>query len=62
MNNVSHIVLFQKHNDLFFMKHCCNLAEQSDETQKQPPEVFIKKLFLKILQYSQEDTCIGISF
>ena len=27
--------------------------------QKQPPEVFYKKLVLKILQYSQENTCVG---
>ena len=30
--------------------------------QKQPPEVFYKKLFLKISQYSQENTCVGVSF
>ena len=30
--------------------------------QKQPPQVFYKKMFLKNLQYSQEITCIGISF
>ena len=27
--------------------------------QKQSPEVFRKKVFLKILQYSQENTCVG---
>ena len=31
--------------------------------QKQPLEVFFeKKLFWKILQYSQENTCAGASF
>ena len=30
--------------------------------QKQPPEVFCKKkVFLKILQESQENTCVGVS-
>ena len=30
-------------------------------SQKQPPEVF-QELLLKIQQYSQENTCIGVSF
>ena len=31
--------------------------------QKQPLEVFYKKkLFLKTLQYSQENTCVGVFF
>ena len=30
--------------------------------QKQPPEEFYKKGVLKILQYSQENTCVGVSF
>ena len=30
--------------------------------QKQPSELFYKKLFLKILQYSQKNTCVGVSF
>ena len=29
--------------------------------QKQPPEVFRKKKFLKILQYAQENICVGAS-
>ena len=29
--------------------------------QKQPPDVSKKKLLLKILQYSQENTCVGVS-
>ena len=29
---------------------------------KQPPDVFYKKLFLKILQYSLKNTCVGVSF
>ena len=28
--------------------------------QKQPPEVFFKALFLKILQVSQESTCVSL--
>ena len=32
----------------------------SKEAQKQPPEVFYKKLFLKIRQYLQENTCTGV--
>ena len=33
------------------------------ENQKQPPEVFYKKrLFLKFLQYSQENPFVGVSF
>ena len=30
--------------------------------QKQPQEVFYKKVFLKILQNSQENTCARVSF
>ena len=30
--------------------------------QKQPPELFYKKLFLKILQYSQENAFVRFSF
>ena len=30
--------------------------------QKQPLEVFRKKVFLKILQISQENTCVEVSF
>ena len=33
--------------DIFYFSYC----------QKQPPEVFYKKLFLKIGQYSPENTC-----
>ena len=29
---------------------------------KQPPVMFFKKMFLKILIYSQENTCIGALF
>ena len=31
-------------------------------TQKQPPEVFCEKVFLEILQNSQENTCARVSF
>ena len=31
-------------------------------TQKQPLEVFRKKVFLKILQISQENNCVEVSF
>ena len=30
--------------------------------QKQPPEVFYEKLLRNISQYSQENTCVGVSF
>ena len=30
--------------------------------QKQPPEVFYKELFLNILQYSQKNAWVGVSF
>ena len=33
-----------------------------ESTQKQPPEVFCKKLFLEITQNSQENTCARVSF
>ena len=29
---------------------------------EQTPEVFVKKVFFKILQNLQENTCVGISF
>ena len=30
--------------------------------QKQPPEVFWKKVFFKISKTSQESICVGVSF
>ena len=30
------------------------------EVQKRPVEVFCKQLFVKILQYSQENVCVGV--
>ena len=30
--------------------------------QKQPSKVFFKKVFLKISQYSRENTCVGVTF
>ena len=30
--------------------------------QKQPPEVFCKKTFLKVSQYSKENNSVGVSF
>ena len=30
--------------------------------QEQLPEVFYEKLLLKISEYSQENTCVGVSF
>ena len=39
----------------------CFFLGSSKEVQKEPPEVFYKKkLFLKIPQYSQESTCVGV--
>ena len=35
---------------------------KNKDKKKQPPEVFWKKLFLEILQKSQEDTCARVSF
>ena len=32
------------------------------KVQKQPPEVFCKRVFLEISQISQENTCAGASF
>ena len=41
-----------------------NEPQRSPEfVQKQPPDVFFKKkVFLKLLQISQENTCVGVSF
>ena len=33
-----------------------------EASQKQPPEVFHKKMLLKIIQNSHKNTCIGVSF
>ena len=33
-----------------------------NHSQKQPHEVFHKKLFSNILRYSQENTCVGVQF
>ena len=36
---------------------------QSNRNQKQSfTDVFLKQVFLKHLEYSQENTCVGISF
>ena len=41
----------------------CKYTSASLPVQKQPPEVFCKKkLFLEILQNSQENTCARVSF
>ena len=39
-----------------------NMKEAHCVRQKQPPETFYKKLFLRISQYSQENTCVADSF
>ena len=36
--------------------------EDSNKAKKQPAEMLYEKLFLEISQYSQEDTCVGVSF
>ena len=49
---------------------CCNsiafsviISKSSGKGQKQPRKLILwKKLFLKILQYSQENTFVGVSF
>ena len=33
-----------------------------ESTQKQPPELFCKKVFLEITQNSQQNTCARVSF
>ena len=38
------------------------VSENTVDIRKQPPEVFYKKLLLKVLQYSLENTCVGVSF
>ena len=50
-------------NVINFPIYICHKTPDEFLAQKQPPEVFfLKKMFLKILQYSQENTCIGVSF
>ena len=38
------------------------LPETLREDQKQPPELFYKKVLLKILQNWQENTCVRVFF
>ena len=51
-----------------YSNFCTNLAwirnswKFFNHIQKQPAEVFHKKLYLKILRYSQENTCVWVSF
>ena len=53
-----HIYLLEKRLTVTF-----NILRIQTETKKQPPEVFHKKkLFLKISEYSQENTCGGVCF
>ena len=42
----------------FFKK----IQKQSPDVHKQSPEVFCKRRFLKNLQASQENTCVGVFF
>ena len=43
--------------------HCVVLVQYYHKLQKQPLEVlFKKKVFLEILQHSQENTCAKVSF
>ena len=37
-------------------------SQKLDSLQKEPPEVFCKKGFLKYSQNSQENTCARVSF
>ena len=49
------------HYVVWEIKLSFDVAEK--KKQKQPPEAFYeKKLFLKISQYSQENTCIGVYY
>ena len=38
------------------------LLENQCLFRNHPPELFYKKAILKILQYSQKNTCVGVSF
>ena len=40
----------------------CKLNDPQVNKQKQPPEVFYKKVFLEILQNSHESACVRVSF
>ena len=73
LNTLSEYKYFNKSKN-YFMHFCCLFLKLSevfsvsleiyleDFRQKQPPEVFYKKLLLIISQYSQERTCVGVSF
>ena len=39
-----------------------NVNLSYEQSQKQPPEVFCKKVFLKLSKISQENTCLGAFF
>ena len=50
------ITLFQ------FPLFSCYNFDQWNEHKQPPGRCSVKKLFLKISQYSQDDTCVGVSF
>ena len=56
---IAHIPL----NASFKLQHDCNISYfiLRNKLQKQPSEVFYKKVVFKISQYSQENNCVGVS-
>ena len=52
----------KEHLNVFITERFMEKATSSKKVEKEPPEVFYKKLFLKISQYSQENTCVRASF
>ena len=56
------VVNFEQVNVGWGYKIRRTLLKGSLYIQNQPPEVFCKKVFLEILQNSQENTCARVSF
>ena len=55
-------VLTSKYIGTSMYKNGAELWFRLHYLEKYPPEVFCKTLFLKISQYLQEKTCVGVSF
>ena len=51
-----------KDNNCSIVMSCAVVWFRRIHFQKQPPEVFLKKVFLKLPENSPENTCTGVSF
>ena len=55
-------VIYSKYIKMTELQDFYKASSFTDLFQKQPPEMFCKKVFLKICKVSQENICVGLSF